>query len=245
MIESFLYDMLNLLTYFCCSLQKKSGIDYVLNFVFFIFLFLISFIESKNKHKNDFTLVFHSTTSFTNPGRITDSFCERDVVIRLIKSAEKAIIDTGKAVQIIPLVKPGNKDLIDLAQLINRINPDVCFIFSAYKTENSIPECGFYWYVWDSIVSCVKQTDLVFIQESDAYRFSYEKTVCYADILKKGFSQSVKYWSYLFCSGFPTTVLRGIVSPAFLIEIGLPDESMAEGYGFLIGTIISMLVDNS
>lgn len=232
--------------YFFCSLQKKFFIDYVKGFIFTIVLCLVFFIEGKKtKHNNDFTFVFHSTTSFTNPGRVTDCFSERDVIVRIIKSVEKTIHNKVQSVDIIPLIKPGNKDLIDAPQLINRINPDVCFIFSAYKTENSIPECSLYWYVWDSIISCIKQSDLVFVQESDAYRFSYNKTMRYVDILKKGLSESMKHWGYVLCGGFPITPLRGIIAPAFLIEIGLPDESMAEVYGVVIGTIISMLVDNS
>jgi hypothetical protein len=234
--------MANLLNNHYYTLQKKRVVGYRPSCFWPVFISLGIVIGMQSKEKSDVTLVFHSTTSFTDPGRISETFCERDVITKLMKSAEKTIVQHAQSTTIIPLVKAGHRDPIDAAQLINHIRPDVCFIFSAYKTESSIPECGVYWYSWSSMVSCIKKDDLVFVKEADAYRISYDITIKYAERLQKELHSSMKHWGQVSCAAFPIMMLRGIIVPAFLIEIGLPDESMADSYGTLIGTIISTIV---
>lgn len=194
------------------------------------------------KEKKDFRVVLHSTTSFTNPGRVSDSFCERDSVITMMRSIEKTVLESFNFITIISLVKPGQTAPIDVAQLINQIKPDLALVFSAYKTEKSIPECGIYSYTWSPMTCGIKNDSLAFVPEADVYRISYDQTIAYAHAFEKKLSSSRHHWSQLFFSSFPIMPLRGFIVPALLIEIGLPDESMADSYGVLIGQVIAAIV---
>jgi hypothetical protein len=234
--------MANLLNNSYYTLQKKIIIGYGHRYFFGCLLLLGGFISCLyGKEKNNFKIVFHSTTSFTNPGRISDSFCERDAIIALMKSVEKTISQSSHSITVIPLVKSGHIESVDAAPLINYIKPDLCIVFSAYKSESSIPECGIYWYTWSSSTVCIKEDDLIFVAEADAYRIAYSKTIAYANALQEELCASIKHWGQLFFASLPLIQLRGLIVPALLIEIGLPDESMADSYGILIGQILSTI----
>jgi hypothetical protein len=235
--------MINLLNDHYYTLQKKIIVGYQMRCFWFLLLMFGTITRVQSMHEKNCSILFHSTTSFTNPGRVSDSFCERDVIIKLLRGVQKGIAQNEKPITVIPLVKPGNRDPVDAAQLINHIKPDISFIFSAYKTENSIPECSIYWYTWSSsMVFSIRSSDLIFVAEADAYRISYDATVAYAQALQNEFCALRKHWGQLSFAAFPLIPLRGLIVPAFLIEIGLPDESMADSYGILIGQIIATIM---
>lgn len=189
------------------------------------FLFLLFF--SKSILAGQYSILLNPSGSAKSLGRNVFGDYERGITLKIACALQKALLEKG-LFKVALSRRPGD-EITDysLVSLVNRFAPSFYLSIHVYA-ESSQPKIDFYYLVYNKLIDFHSRIneELDFISIYMAHFQGISTSSKIAKSLAEFFS-SPPYNRYFECGGsygIPFKPLRGVISPAVAIEIGLSQE---------------------
>lgn len=157
-------------------------------------------------------------------GRSLSNGFERGATLQFVKALKQSLELQYPQINVI-LTKSASETIenLQIANFANNLQVDLFLNISFYEETNIKPNIFVYYYNNQTFLGSNSNLSLDFYPYHSAFRFNFDKTQVYANLIQKQLAQT-KYTHYFNCRttlGIPFKPLAGVISPAIGIEIGL------------------------